>query len=234
MKKLSFIVSLLLAANILSAQNTFPATGNVGIGTAAPAYNLDISSATNTTLRIGSTTVNTGYSNLIFKGSLNSWTVSKSPSGSGPTSSGTLNFTYNNGVYNGELPVMTFFNSSSNALSVIIGSNNTSLVGSCALCVAGEIGARELVISSATPFPDYVFAPGYKLHSLTEIEKYIKQYSHLPEMPSAQDVKKDGLVIGKMTTALVQKVEELTLYVIEMNKKIEKLEKENNELKAKK
>jgi hypothetical protein len=240
MKKLFLIVSVLFASNILLAQWTTSGTniyntntGNVGIGTTAPAFNLDVSSAAATTLQIGSTSATTGYSNLIFKGSLGNWKISRSPGGTSPTSASTLAFTYYNGVYNPDLPIMTFYNSTSNALSVLIGSNNTGLVGGCVLAVEGKIGARELVISSATPFPDYVFAADYKLRPLSDLEKFIKQYSHLPEMPSAEDIKKDGLEVGKVTTILVQKVEELTLHMIEMNKEIEKLQKENDELKAK-
>lgn len=247
MKKLFLIVSVLFASNAIFAQqwitsgtNIYNAnTGNVGIGTSSPLFNLHISSAAAaTTLEIGNTTVSTGYSNLIFKGSANQWTISKSPSGSGPTATGTLIFSYYNGIYTPQssytIPYITFYADGTNSgASVIINSNNTSLRGTCALAVEGKIGARELVISSLTPFPDYVFEPNYKLRSLPEVEKFIKQYSHLPEMPSAEDVKKDGLEVGKMTTILVQKVEELTLQMIEMNKQIEKLEKENEELKAK-
>lgn len=87
MKKLSFLILLTLTTSTLFAQNTFPATGNVGIGTTTPSYNLHISSATNTTLTIG-TTVSNGYSNLFFKGSApDMWKIKKSPSGSSfPTS----------------------------------------------------------------------------------------------------------------------------------------------------
>ena len=235
MKKLFTIASLFLASNSLFAQNTYPwpSTGNIGIGTTSPAYNLDISSAGNTTLEIKSTTVTTGYSNLIFQGSLNKWTISKSPSGTGPSAFSTLSFNYNNGVYGGDQSIMSISYNGSGAGAVVIGTNaSTSILGNCILGVAGKIGAYEMVVSTANPFPDYVFAPNYKLAPLSDVEKFIKQNSHLPEMPSAQDIKKDGLEVGKMTTILVQKVEELTLHMIEMNKKIDKLEKENKKLRS--
>jgi hypothetical protein len=234
MKKLFTIAAILLASNALFAQNTYPwpSSGNIGIGTASPAFNLDVSSAAATTLQIGTTT-STGNPNLIFKGSLGYWKVSKTASAGGPSAPSQLDFTYNTSVYGGDRPIMSLFYNGSGQASVVIGTNTTSIVGGCVLGVEGKIGARELVISNATPFPDYVFAPNYKLRPLAETEKFIKQYSHLPEMPSAEDVKKDGLEVGKMTTILVQKVEELTLQMIEMNKKIEKLEKENEKLKSK-
>lgn len=247
MKKLFLITSLHLLGHFLFAQQWVTSganiynsnTGNVGIGTTTPQYNLHISSAAAaTTLEIANITANTGYSNLIFKGSLNQWTISKSPSGSGPTATGTLAFSYYNGVYTPQnqntIPYMTFYASGTNTPIVLIGNATTSLAGSCTLAVEGKIGARELVISNLTPFPDYVFAKGYRLRPLSETEKFIKEYSHLPEMPSAEDVKKDGLEVGKLTTILVQKVEELTLQMIEINKQIEKLQKENEELRAKK
>lgn len=260
--KITLLSLFLVATNILLAQNTFPATGNVGIGITTPAYNLDISSAANTTLRIGSTTANTGYSDLIFKGSLNSWKISKYPSGTNPTSThGTLAITYNNGAFGGDRPMMTFFyqygsnprafigttdvdlfhgvmlgvDGEIGARKMIITSNNdiTNWGSNYKLIVDGKIGSREVVVSLATPFPDYVFKPTHKLLSLSEIEQYIKQYSRLPEMPSAEQVEKDGLEIAKTTSLLVQKIEELTLHMIEMNKKLETLEAENKELKKK-
>jgi hypothetical protein len=87
-----------------------------------------------------------------------------------------------------------------------------------------------VLVSLTSPFPDYVFSPAYSLRPLPEIEKYIKQYSRLPEMPSSEEVRKDGLALGDVTSILVKKMEELTLHVIELNKKVEKLEKENQEL----
>jgi len=242
MKKLFSVFSLLFASNILLAQqwvtngtninNTN--TGNVGIGTTTPAYNLDISSAANTTVQIRSTTVSTGYSNLIFKGSLNQWKISKSPSGTGPNAPATLAFNYDNGVYGGDQSVMSIYWGGSGSGGVVIGTNaSTTILGNCALGVNGKIGARELVISNLTPFPDYVFAPGYKLRPLSEIEKFIKQYSRLPEMPSAEDVKRDGLEVGKLTTILVQKVEELTLYIIELKKENEEINRKLQTLSCK-
>lgn len=81
---------------------------------------------------------------------------------------------------------------------------------------------------------DYVFEPTYPLRPLKEVEDYIKQYRHLPDIPSAEEVKKDGIDVGDTQAALLRKIEELTLYAIEQNKKIEQLvlivEKQQKEL----
>lgn len=78
-----------------------------------------------------------------------------------------------------------------------------------------------------TPFPDYVFDPERKLMSISELERYIKEHKRLPNMPSAEEVDKNGVNLGELNRLLVEKVEELTLYVIELHERIEVLESEN-------
>ncbi|MFM8912029.1 MAG: hypothetical protein ACKOE6_03780 [Flammeovirgaceae bacterium] len=104
---------------------------------------------------------------------------------------------------------------------------NTQAPGSVyKLAVAGKIAAWDeiKVFTNGTSFPDYVFAPDYKLRSLEETEKYIKENSHLPEVPSAAEIAKDGMSLNGMNEILLKKVEELTLYIIDQNKRIEALE----------
>lgn len=79
---------------------------------------------------------------------------------------------------------------------------------------------------------DYVFDEGYDLKSLNEIERYVKSNKHLPDIPSASDMAKDGVSLSEMSNLLLQKIEELTLHVIEMNKEINSLKKENEFLKT--
>nr|WP_315202953.1 hypothetical protein [uncultured Flavobacterium sp.] len=93
------------------------------------------------------------------------------------------------------------------------------------LTVNGNIHAKEVRIDTSIPVPDYVFAIDYKLKPLTEVEAYIKENKHLPEIPSAQEIDKNGLLLAEMNMALLKKMEEMTLYIIEQNKRIEKLEK---------
>jgi hypothetical protein len=86
------------------------------------------------------------------------------------------------------------------------------------LTVKGKIHAQEVRIDTSIPVPDYVFANDYKLKSLQEVEAYIKQNSHLPEIPSAQEIEKNGLMLAGMNMLLLKKIEEMTLYMIEIKK----------------
>ncbi|MBO9201452.1 MULTISPECIES: V-type ATP synthase subunit E family protein [Niastella] len=86
------------------------------------------------------------------------------------------------------------------------------------------IRTRKVKVDAVNPWPDYVFHSNYPLRPLSEVEQYVKQYGHLPEVPSAEEVNKEGIDLGNNQAALLKKIEELTLYVIEQNKKQEKQE----------
>jgi hypothetical protein len=101
------------------------------------------------------------------------------------------------------------------------------------LAVNGNALFTRVKVRESASWPDYVFANTYKLPSLKEIEAFIKQHKHLPEVPSAEEVKKEGIDLGDNQAILLKKIEELTLYVIEQNKKIETLSKEVENLKKK-
>lgn len=92
------------------------------------------------------------------------------------------------------------------------------------LSVNGHIRAREIKVE-ASPWPDYIFEEDYPLMTLSDLEQYISKNKHLPNIPSASEVSKDGISLGKMNARLLQKIEELTLYLIEQDKRIEMLEK---------
>ena len=92
--------------------------------------------------------------------------------------------------------------------------------------VNGTIRSKKVLVE-ASPWPDYVFESDYDLMSLKEVEGFIMSNKHLPDVPSAKVVEQDGLDLGSMDATLLKKVEELTLYLIEVNKKVEKLQEEN-------
>jgi hypothetical protein len=92
------------------------------------------------------------------------------------------------------------------------------------LAVGGKIGAQEVrVEKSSTTWPDYVFAPEYTLPSWQELEAYIRINRHLKDVPAAAEVEQEGHDLGSMDAVLLKKIEELTLYMIELKKENEAL-----------
>jgi hypothetical protein len=100
------------------------------------------------------------------------------------------------------------------------------------LDVKGTVHAEEVKVDVNVPGPDYVFEADYNLTSLSEIETYVKENKHLPEVPSSKQMEEDGLNLKEMNLLLLKKVEELTLYLIEQNKHIEKIDTDNSDLKG--
>lgn len=93
------------------------------------------------------------------------------------------------------------------------------------LDVVGTIRAREIKVDLNGA--DFVFEETYKLMPLSELEKFVKNKKHLPEIQSANEMEENGTDLGVLTSKLLQKIEELTLYTIDQNKKIIELEKQN-------
>ena len=92
------------------------------------------------------------------------------------------------------------------------------------LNVHGTIFAKEVNVTTSVPFPDFVFKEDYDLLSLNKVDQFIKENGHLPDIPSEAEVLKNGISLGEMQAKLLQKIEELTLYVIELDKKNKQLE----------
>ncbi len=109
--------------------------------------------------------------------------------------------------------------------SYILGSlslGKTTIGSSYLFDVNGKIRANEIVVN--TTGADFVFENDYKLQSLEELEIFIKENKHLPDIPTAKEVEENGVSLGEMQTKLLQKIEELTLYIIEQEKRIRELE----------
>lgn len=94
------------------------------------------------------------------------------------------------------------------------------------LHVNGEVFTRKVKVTQSN-WPDYVFEPHYQLPSLYEVEAYILKYKHLPQVPSAATIEKEGLDVGEGQAVLLRKIEELTLYSIQQQKQIDELAKQN-------
>ncbi|MGJ1421067.1 hypothetical protein ACR79T_15715 [Sphingobacterium spiritivorum] len=90
--------------------------------------------------------------------------------------------------------------------------------------VNGNIRAKEIKVETNN-WPDYVFEEEYKLTPLAELETFIKANKHLPDVPSAKEIEEDGLSLGEMNKLMMKKIEELTLYLIEKDKEIQRLNK---------
>ena len=93
----------------------------------------------------------------------------------------------------------------------------TTTTGSFKLAVEGKLGAREIIVQNES-WADYVFDDNYPLLPLEKLEAFYKENKRLPGIPSADKVKNDGINVGQMNEKLLQKIEELTLYMVQLKK----------------
>ena len=197
---------------------TITNTGLVGLGTTAPTQALNVvgriavspsgtgsDEGYNGALMITKPQASGQYINLV-RSTTNVWSIgtvySSSTFGIGLGSSSDAAFTH------------PFFNIDTNGNVGI-----ATTIPDSKLTVNGTIHATEVKVDLTVP-ADYVFKSDYKLMPLNDVEKYVKINSHLPEIPSAEEITKNGLKMGEMQNKLLQKVEELTLYMIEQQKTI--------------
>lgn len=251
--RIKFLVLILLMGASLASygQNTFPTTGNIGIGTASPTAPLDIrkSSESSGAERLFKATVSdavgdeltienvTGLNGLFVPGIKG---VRSTDNRYALTLLGVL---ANTDIDAGANAVMAFdarlatskivnrplFVWKSYTTEYMTMTNDGRLgLGTATpqakLAVNGNILANEIKIKTDISVPDYVFEPDYKIRSLTEIENYVKEHKHLPEIPSAKEIDEKGLDLAQMNLLLLKKVEELTLHLIEKEKKLAEFE----------
>lgn len=204
---------------------TITSSGYVGIGTASPSNALEV------------------VGNGLFSGSVSAnGFVCNVAGGTSTYQKFVVNATSTNNYFdaaldasNTKLPIYFKWRGdqfSSSALT-ILGNGNIG-VGCVSptvkLAVNGKIQATEVEIKSA-PCSDFVFEKNYKLTSLSDLEKYVTVNKHLPEVPSAKEFQEKGYSVGQMDDLLLRKVEELTLYVIELKKENDALKQEVKSLK---
>ncbi|TXN36138.1 hypothetical protein FVB32_16400 [Flagellimonas hymeniacidonis] len=101
------------------------------------------------------------------------------------------------------------------------------------MAIDGKLITEEVKVQLSGNWPDYVFAEDYNLPSLEEIQKHIKEKGHLPNIPSAKEVEENGIQLGEMNRLLLEKIEELTLYLLELKKENQNQQKEIEQLKLK-
>lgn len=217
MYKLSLIVLLIcLSINIKAQNNTFPTpSGNVGIGTTTPSQKLDV--VGNVYLRNMTNAVGGGTS-ISFSSydltHLGPKIYSYLDFASGTASQSRLVLSsYSNG-YQNEITL--------NGGNVGIG----TMTPSDKLSVNGNIRAKQVKVETAN-WPDYVFTKKYILPEIGEVKSFIDQNGHLPGIPSAKETTENGVNVGEMSGLLLKKIEELTLYVIDLQGQIDQLKNKN-------
>lgn len=201
--------------------------GNVGIGSTDDFYRLTLSGSDNPlgfynsgnsffgNISVASDTslqIESRYGNIFLGGSASKNILLNPPSGSF--------FFYPGNVGVGVSTPTAKFHVGGN---VMIGSGSPAT--GYQLSVNGKVICTEAKVQLTASWPDYVFAASYKKPTLYEIEDYINQHKHLPNIPSAAEVEKDGLLLGDMQKRMMEKVEELTLYLIEIKKENDLLKK---------
>jgi len=232
------------------AQNTFPATGNVGIGTATPADKLVIDMAsTRGAVNLVSDGDNAAYTDLKFTIKTNAslaadkpvaWLFSLRKDGyfSSDATGPTLEFYSVKKAGSYYAPLLFKSNGdvilagARNATNGNVGIGTTDTKG-YKLAVNGDAIFTKIKVKIYTTWPDFVFLKNYQLPSLRELENFIKANRHLPGVPAAPQVEKEGLDVAEMNRLLLQKIEELTLYIIQQQKLIEGQEKRLQQLEQK-
>ena len=179
--------------------------GNVGIGTTEPNYKLEVKGDVNLTDNGVSTHL---YHRIVDKAFISVFNTRRTEPG----------------IYNGS----TLHINRDYSYEQDFHSDFEKIV------MYGSIWINDILyVQTNSPWGDYVFDNDYKLMPLNKLEKYIKANKHLPEIPTAKTIEEKGIDMAKITTLQMKKIEELTLYIIEQNKNIEKMQVEINNLKNK-
>lgn len=197
--------------------------GNIGVGTVSPVSKLDISGI-----------LHIAYPGILNYSSTGGTYIGWNKSGGG----GEANFV--NNIAGGSIGGFTFdktVDGSTFTRLLTIFDNGNVGIGTMfpteKLAVKGVVRAQEVKVDNEN-WPDYVFNDNYASLSLTETEAFIKANKHLPEIPSALQVKEEGILVGEMNARLLKKIEELTLHLIRQEKDMLILKKEVQLLKKQK
>lgn len=223
MKKIILTMAIAMIGYSSYAQtNTFPSSGNVGIGTTETSYSpltiqSGISKTTSTETKIFELKTNESFSGSPFK---LTFTVA------GNSTLANRNFLLQTGEHN----VANGGNIVLQPQTGNVGIGTTDPHG-YKLAVNGSAIAESVTIKLNGSWPDYVFKPAYHLPALASVKAYIDKNQHLPEMPSEQEVKDNGINLGEIVKVQTKKIEELTLYLIDKEKQLSDQQKQIEQLK---
>lgn len=211
-------------------------SGNVGIGTISPTQKLDVNGnlAVGTKSKINISNWSTGYGAWIdipvVQGTpsgigsggqgVNPWVAYAGNANQWFSGAAVGDICYRN--TNGKL----LFGNTSGIPAMVISGNKIG-IGTTSpqnlLDVKGTIRATRVVVESIDYFPDFVFDKNYHLRPLEDVRKFINTNGHLPEIPSAGEVESNGIDMAQLQIKLLQKIEELTLYIIKQQQQIDEL-----------
>lgn len=205
--------------------------GNIGIGKSNPSCKIDVDGMAKATAILSTTLSITGDIN--FRGLAGNSTKVITIDNNGDLLTEDFSTFHDNmgnhvASQNLNLNGNKLVNGSSGIGGIYIHTNGNVRIGTGtmnptkALEVNGTIRSKEVIVE-ITNWSDFVFDNNYNLMSLKDTESFIKQNGHLPNVPSASEVESNGIQLGEMNAILLQKIEELTLYVIELEKQVQKL-----------
>lgn len=206
------------------------ANGNIGIGTSTPTAKLEVNGTTKTGfLNCSDISLNTTKSVLarLFEGNNDGEGTYLGVKSYNTQPVSTKMFSLEHKFY-GRLNSSIDFYRGGSMTGGYIGftvNNGTQMgrLNSNGLEIAGTIKAREIKVE-VNAGADHVFKPAYNLRNLNEVEAFVKENNHLPDIPSEKEMQENGLSVNEFQIKLLQKIEELTLYTIEQNKRINQLE----------
>lgn len=264
MKKQIFTLAFALCAAYGYSQiggptpNVFPATGNVGIGLSSPTHKLQVVSSNGleligdytetiasvskfTTTGLHFQALGYGFGSDRFMYVERAYRLQMFEGTS--TKTGFIEFS-NPATTNTTKAAVSFGHNGIEAMrinqdgKVRIGNSTNDIKTPAGYKLFVEDGILtekvKVAVKTTANWADYVFAEDYKLMPLSDVEKFTKENKHLPNVPSANQMVENGLDVAQMDAKLMEKIEELTLYLIEQNKQIELLKAEITALKDKK
>jgi hypothetical protein len=185
---------------------TIQGGGNVGIGTTSPQSIFNIQQSAG-----GELMFSDGYGGAgNYRNSIKNIHV-----GSNDAAANKMQFYVGDGTATGQNEALTLLGNGS------VGIGTTAPEAAFKLSVNGTIRSKEIKVQAT--WSDYVFDKEYQLKPITEVDAYIKKNHHLPDVPSAAEVEKNGVNLGETSSLLLKKIEELTIYLIEKDKQLKEL-----------